>query len=160
MSLSVYLAAAFSRQAEINQIREDLVANGVVVTSRWLTEQKDRPTESNKAAYLALRAQEDLDDIDKADVLVRFSDDLSRPTVSSHLATGSRMGEMLWAMAKDKPVVVVGGHQCIFDYLPKVFHVKNVQELMLILPALSKTCAIAISIGRTMDLDFSWFGLK
>jgi hypothetical protein len=70
-----------------------------------------------------------LDDIDRADVLVRFSDDLSSPTVPSHLATGSRMGETLWALAHNKTVIVVGGYQCVFDYLPQVVHVKNVDVL-------------------------------
>lgn len=150
MSLKVYLAAAFSRQAEVAKIAEDLKSNGVIITSRWLTEQKYRPTESEKVEYLAKRAQEDLDDIDQADILVRFTDDLGAPMVPSHLATGSRMGEMLWAMSKDKPVLVVGGYQCVFDYLPKVLHAKTVEELMIILPAVAKTRSISLSLGRSV----------
>jgi hypothetical protein len=151
MSISVYLAAAFSRQAEILQIAEELRTRGITVTSRWLTEQKERPVESKKVEYMAQRAQEDLDDIDSADILVRFSDDLSQPTVPSHLATGSRMGEMLWAMAKIKPVIVVGGYQCVFDYLPRVSHVETVEGLIVILSALNTYKKVSIFLNRSFD---------
>lgn len=127
--MKVYLAAAFCRKDEILGIAEELRSLGIEVTSRWLVEQKDIPTDRSRATFLAGRAQIDLDDIDRADVLVRFSDDLSSPTVPSHLATGSRMGETLWALAHNKTVIVVGGYQCVFDYLPQVVHVKNVDVL-------------------------------
>jgi hypothetical protein len=39
------------------------------------------------------------------------------------------MGETLWALAHNKTVIVVGGYQCVFDYLPQVVHVKNVDVL-------------------------------
>jgi hypothetical protein len=127
--MKVYLAAAFCRKEEILEVAHQLEELGITVTSRWLTEQKDVPTDTSKSAFLAERAQIDLDDIDRADVLVRFSDDLSSPTVPSHLATGSRMGETLWALAHDKTVIVVGGHQCVFDYLPRIMHVSGVSKL-------------------------------
>jgi len=127
--LKVYLAAAFYRKEEILQVARQLEELGITVTSRWLTEQKDVPTDVSRAKFLAERAQIDLDDIDRADILVRFTDDLSSPTVPSHLATGSRMGEMLWALAHRKQIFVVGGHQCVFDYLPEIFHVDDVGHL-------------------------------
>lgn len=128
--MKVYLAAAFCRKEEILGVAKQLEEIGITVTSRWLTEQKDVPTDVSKAEFLAQRAQIDLDDIDCADILVRFSDDLSTPTVPSHLATGSRMGETCWALAHNKMVVVVGGHQCVFDYLPQVYHVRDLEELI------------------------------
>ena len=127
--MKVYLAAAFSRKNEILQVAHQLEEIGVRVTSRWLTEQHAAPTDTSKSVFLAERAQIDLDDIDCADVLVRFSDDLSAPTVPSHLATGSRMGEMMHARANHKTIIVVGGHQCVFDYLPDVVHRRDVEEL-------------------------------
>ena len=128
--MKVYLAAAFSRKNEILQVAHQLEEIGVTVTSRWLTEQHAASTDTSKSAFLAERAQIDLDDIDRADVLVRFSDDLSAPTVPSHLATGSRMGEMMHARANHKTIIVVGGHQCVFDYLPDVSHVRTVDDLI------------------------------
>jgi hypothetical protein len=128
-TVKVYLAAAFSRKDEILAIAKQLEELGIVVTSRWLTEQKHAPTDVDKHEFLAQRAQIDLDDIDRADVLVRFTDDLSEPTVPSHLATGSRMGEMMWALAHEKFVTVVGGYQCVFDYLPDIVHLENVEHL-------------------------------
>jgi hypothetical protein len=131
--MKVYLAAAFCRKEEILQVAKQLEELGIVITSRWLTEQNEVPTDTTKAAFLAERAQIDLDDIDRADVLVRFTDDLSSPTVPSHLATGSRMGETMWALGHHKPVVIVGGHQCVFDYLPRVSHVQDVDRMTVFL---------------------------
>jgi hypothetical protein len=127
--MKVYIAAAFCRKSEMAQVANELADLGVEVTSRWLVEQEFDPTRRDKAEFLATRAQIDLDDIDRSDILVRFSDDLSSPTVPSHLATGSRMGETLWALAHNKTVIIVGGYQCVFDYLPQVVHVKNADVL-------------------------------
>jgi hypothetical protein len=140
--MKVYLAAAFCRKEEILEVAHQLEELGITVTSRWLTEQKDVPTDTSKSAFLAERAQIDLDDIDRADVLVRFSDDLSSPTVPSHLATGSRMGETLYARCRHKDIIIVGGHQCVFDYLPDIYHVKNVEEMKSFLVARIKLARI------------------
>jgi hypothetical protein len=39
------------------------------------------------------------------------------------------MAEMGMALRGCTPVIVVGGKQCIFDYLPEVQHVKSVISL-------------------------------
>jgi hypothetical protein len=136
--LKVYLAAAFSRKDEICEIAEQLEGLGIEITSRWLKEPAADPRQEDRAAFMAERAKIDLEDIDRADMLVRFSDDLSAPTVPSHLATGSRMGETLWALAHEKIVIVVGGHQCVFDYLSGVVHVQDVDQLKRVLARTSE----------------------
>jgi hypothetical protein len=80
------------------------------------------------------RAQEDVEDVRAARILVRFTDDLNRPTVPAGLATGSRMFEMGLAYALGKIIIVVGGTQPIFDYLPGIFHLHDVAELKKVLP--------------------------
>ena len=120
--MKVYLAAAFSRKDEIKQVAEELRERGITITSRWLDEPTYPAYDINHAEFLRQRAQIDLADINEADILIRFSDDLSFSLIPSHLATGSRMGEMMWALAHGKKVYVVGGHQCIFDWLPEITH--------------------------------------
>ena len=134
--MKIYLAAAWSRRLEMadvaNQIR-DFYSPYAEVYSRWLVEGSD--------ADLRTRASEDLQDIDDCDVLIRFTD---HPTLiafqdwdgvptgyaPAHLITGARMVEMGYAMAKGKTIVVVGGHQAIFDHLSIVHHVENVEGLL------------------------------
>lgn len=99
---------------------------GVEVTSRWLYE--DQTTGTRKR--LRQCAIVDVTDVRASDVFVRFSDDLSSPTVPSSLATGSRMFEMGLAWSEGIPIVVVGGHQPVFDYLSNITHLKDEAELI------------------------------
>ena len=70
----------------------------------------------------------DLQDVRKSDVLVRFTDDLSTEFVPSRLASGARMTEVGMALERGLLVVIVGGYQNVFDYLPEVKHVSTWQE--------------------------------
>jgi hypothetical protein len=128
--LKIYLAAAWGRREEMKAVATELEAmDGIEITSRWLQERKRIIPGSHTDAFRSRRAQEDVADVRRADVLVRFTDDLSKPTVPSRLATGSRMFEMGVAYERKMPVVVVGGFQPIFDYLPKIVHVRTLDEL-------------------------------
>ncbi len=127
--MRVYLAAAWSRQAEVRLYANVLRAEGIEVTSRWLEEReaidpRDRERHRRETALI------DIQDVRAADALVRFTDDLSQPTVPSGLATGARMFEMGLAWAEGIPVVVVGGRQQVFDFLPNVVHLKDFTELV------------------------------
>ncbi len=130
--MRIYLAAAWARKEEIRAVADELnqLGNGIYVDSRWLDEPDAAYGGSeDRDAIRRERAEIDIYDVGSADVLVRFSDDLSAPTVPSGLATGARMFEMGMAYVLRKPIVVVGGHQPIFDYLPDIIHVKDVAEL-------------------------------
>ncbi len=142
MGNRVYLAAAWGRKDEVRGIADQLIGVGINVRARWLYEPPAPPTDYARHAFLQERAQIDVDDVIHANVLVRFSDDLSMPTVPSSLATGSRMfeqgvakiigdlydygaGETLKQMGiPNKRVIVIGGNQCVFDYLPNIIHVR------------------------------------
>lgn len=125
--MRVYLAAAYSRKAEIKTIADELISLGIDVQARWLHEENGGHVMGS--AFLQARAEIDEEDVMMADILVRFSDDLSSPTVPSHLATGSRMCEMGMARANGANILVVGGHQCVFDYWKEVIHIKDVEHL-------------------------------
>jgi|SRR5579864_3987775 len=126
--MRVYLAASYSRKEEIRKIAEELKEMGINIQARWLYEPKI-PMPQDRDNFLRERAEIDADDVLLADVLVRFSDDLSEPMVPAHLATGSRMFEMGLAWADGTKIVVVGGHQCVFDYLKQIVHLPDVEAL-------------------------------
>ena len=128
--LKVYLAASFSRQAEMRLIAADLTCFDIEITSRWLFEEQGLKHGNARRKHMMRCAFTDLEDVRAADLLVRFSDDLSPAMVPSHLATGARMGETLYAYALGKPVIIVGGHQNVFDFLPSFVHLKDTKELM------------------------------
>lgn len=130
--LKIYLAAAWHRKAEIAAIAAELnQIPGIQVQARWLTEQGavGGLTAHGRVKFLRSRALVDVSDVRACDILVRFSDDLNVETVPAALATGSRMFEMGMAYDAGKPVIVVGGYQPVFDYLPNVTHVRDVAEL-------------------------------
>ena len=115
--LKVYLAGRFSRFGEINGYKDDLAKIGVETTSRWLngghewvgTADEDIPVEAN-----AVFANEDLEDIDAADVLICFTE-----PPRSGPARGGRHVEFGYALAKQKPILVVGHRENVFYCLPE-----------------------------------------
>jgi len=139
--LKIYLAAAWSRRDEIAEVANELrKLPNLEITSRWLKEPTvlgSKIVRGNR--FRRRRAQEDVDDVLRADMLVRFSDDLSGATVPAKLATGSRMFEQGLAYAKGKRIVIVGGPQPIFDYLPEMTHLRHLDELKNYLIGLQKT---------------------
>ena len=106
----------------------------LIVNSRWL---KEEPHVPYTKAFRRQRAQEDVQDVRRADVLVRFTDDLSGSTVPSRLATGARMFEMGLAYERKIPIIVVEG-TAHFDHLPEVRHVKSIVSLKRLLRKFQK----------------------
>jgi hypothetical protein len=106
---SVYLAARFSRRAELNEYREELEGLGVKVTSRWLT---DPTPDLTDEAWREL-ATKDVDDVRRADGLVLFAD-------AAGAGGGGRHVEFGIAMGLGKPTFVVGDLENLFQRLPTV----------------------------------------
>lgn len=127
---SVYLAAAFHRQKEMREFAKEIEALGVRVTARWLIEDPSPTDPIERERFLEKTAVMDMNDIERADVLIRFSDDLSHPFVPSDWCTSSRMEESGMATAWGKQVVVVGGKQSLFDRLLNRVHLKDKDELL------------------------------
>lgn len=125
----VYLAAAWSRRDEIRTLSYELNKIPMIsINSRWLY-QEDCPPGVTHESFVRQCAINDRDDVEACNTLVRFSDDLTAPTVPAKLASGARMWETGYAYARGKRIIIVGGKQCIFDNLPHVIHVLNNQEL-------------------------------
>lgn len=129
MKLKIYLAAAWHRQAEMRLVAEELKAAGFIITSRWLHEIPATGSKLKRERSKRMWAYRDIADVRKANVLVRFTDDLSGHTVPAQWATGSRMFEMGLAYERGIEIVVVGGFQPVFDYCREITHVRHVEEL-------------------------------
>ena len=104
MSLSVYLAARFSRKAEMRQYADDLASTGIDVTSIWIHDDKHEwtgaPDDQIPPHALARFAREDLRDIDAADAVVVFTDSPS--------SKGGMWVEVGYAIGRDIPLLIVG----------------------------------------------------
>lgn len=127
--MKIYLSAAWSRLDEISQVARELEALGVEITSCWLHEETHSMTNGGMEKFLRERAYIDLADVDAADGIVRFADQVSGALTPSRLMSGARHFEFGYAKAKGKTLYVVGGRQNVFDRLDGIVHVKDAAEL-------------------------------
>lgn len=130
--MRVYIAAHYSRKAEMIQMAQVLQEHGVDNTATWLTEPHAATTTMRSMPYSALYnyALRDLEDISRADALVLFSFDSLLPA-----CRGGHNVEMGLALGLGKPVYIIGPHENIFHYLPKVMHFSDVAGLLEVLEA-------------------------
>jgi hypothetical protein len=70
-------------------------------------------------------AIDDLEDIDRSDTLLFFSED---PLVG--IPRGGRHVEFGYALGTGKRVCVVGGHENVFHFLPEVVHYFTLQDFL------------------------------
>lgn len=125
--LAVYLAARYSRRDEIKQKAVELETLGITVTAQWLDESA-APTATLADIgedYSTAVAKKDIYDIDRADVLVLFSEDPIVPHVR-----GGRHFETGYAYAKGKVTIVLGPKENVFHYLPNVIVRETWNELV------------------------------
>ena len=132
--MRIYIAASLT-------MREHAIAAGErirretdhTVECRWFNESLG----SEDSGFLAGRASDNLADIRDADMIVRFSDaevvSGLAGSIDRRLATGGRHFECGYAYALGKAVVVVGGRQNIFDWLPDITHAADVGQLLSLL---------------------------
>lgn len=99
--MNVYLAARYERRLELVGYAEDLRDLGHVVTSRWL--------HGNDALPVPEQVRMDLEDIDRADAVVSFTES---PGIYSR---GGRHVEFGYALAKGKRLILVGPPENIFQ---------------------------------------------
>lgn len=119
--MKAYLAAAFGRQAEIRSYRDQLIAIGHEVTSRWL-DAPDLPLGAGDDQSGASQAFTDFSDIEAADTVISFTD--------GALARGGRHVEYGMAVAWGKRRVIVGPLEHVFHYLPGAICVGTPEALM------------------------------
>jgi nucleoside 2-deoxyribosyltransferase len=136
--MKIYMAAQYQQKEEIKAYADQAQAGGIEVTSRWLLEphapnaQMAAVTEDDLESY----AINDLADIDRADMFVFFS--LSDQTPFKR---GGRHVEFGYALAKSKPILVVGPKENIFHCLHD--RVRHVETWKIALTQLLLTQAVA-----------------
>lgn len=117
--MKVYLAAAFSRRAELRGYRDELRRAGIEVTSRWLDESEEPEPDDDDFAddvrSFAEYAEMDLEDVQDADVIVCFTEE-----PGGGPARGGRHVELGYALGIGLDAIVVGYRENIFHCLRDV----------------------------------------
>lgn len=126
---ALYLSAQFEDAPVLRDARARLAALGYTVTSRWLDAGTAVPataqtSDAGAGERLAAIAVQDLDDIRAADVVVVYN-----PAEACAIGRGGRHVETGFALALDKPIVIVGARGNVFHWLPSVAIVKDWTEL-------------------------------
>jgi len=116
MVVKVYLAAAYSRAAEMRHVRNKLEAVGFQVVSRWIDVELFEGKEDK------ICASSDCRDLRSADYLLFFSDG---PQATGK---GGRHVEFGIAWALGVPVLVIGPKENIFHSLPGVMHTDSLDQ--------------------------------
>lgn len=111
--LKFYLAARYSRQAELRGYREQLIEMGHFVTSRWLDETADDDV-SVEGPLAAMSAEQDIEDIIEADVLVNFTETSAWPSPRGgrHVELGIGIGLRLNGLGPT--IFLVGPKENVF----------------------------------------------
>lgn len=128
--MKVYLAARYSRNAEMRQVRDRLVELGYEVTSRWIDQHGGELEESLTQEQLnsdpdgsSRFANIDVDDLESADIVVSFTGDGGG-------GKGGRHVEFGMALCRAKWCIIVGPRENVFHCLGGVDVVKNVDDLI------------------------------
>jgi nucleoside 2-deoxyribosyltransferase len=108
--VKLYLAALYSRRAEMEVCANFLKNKGFEITSSWVY-----GAEENEGRTREQNAIMDLGDVDKADIVVSFTH--AQGTLTKG---GGRHVEFGYAYAKGKKLVIIGDRENVFHYLPNV----------------------------------------
>ena len=123
----IYVAARYTRRDEMRILARLLKDTGFAVTSRWLFENKPLNTQlgDDSPQFYAETAIVDIEDIDRADTILFFSED---PLIGT--PRGGRHVEYGYALGTGKRMVIIGGPENIFHYLPGVVHFSDIQTFI------------------------------
>lgn len=129
MPLKVYLASRYSTKPQIEKYAAELRELGIEVTSTWL-EETHAPNSGMGDVSEKLLTQygyKDLNDIDRAHILVFFAVDPTIPTLRGgrHVEFGYALRD---AIEGRKLILVVGPKENIFHTLAEIKHVDTWQE--------------------------------
>lgn len=108
--MRVYIAADSHLQAEVKELRDQLEALGIVVTSSWIDAKLEafHPATEEELRHAA---EKNFSDINRAVFLIAYN-----PLSRQKAGTGGRHVEMGYALARFKTVLYVG------EKLENVFH--------------------------------------
>ena len=116
--MKLYLAGPYGDRLRIKKKADKLTALGFHITSRWVHGDHD---EGKSLPELRRYAEEDLQDIAEADVLMVFtSKKADRMPMEPYSTTGGHHVEMGIAMGTGKEVILIGPPANVFHLLPQV----------------------------------------
>lgn len=129
----IYLAARYSRNAEMRGVRDVLTALGYAVTSRWIDQHDGELLESVTTAVLNSDpasvchfGQKDIEDLTAADTVISF-------TSADGGGKGGRHVEYGLALGLNKRLILVGPREHIFHTLPQAEHYVSWRQLVMAL---------------------------
>ena len=110
----VYIASAYQRRDQMRTYALDLQRIGWEVTSSWLQQTLpfDAPVKSFPESEMSKLAEQDVEDIRRADIFVTYTEPVSR-----RYPRGGRHVEFGIALALHKPILIVGAVENIFHTL-------------------------------------------
>jgi hypothetical protein len=114
--MRIYLAARYSRRAELIAYMAEVEALGHRVTSRWLREDHELPIGASAAAGVRF-AREDYEDLTSADLCISFTEE---PVKAGGRNRGGRHVEFGIALGRGLRLVVIGHRENVFHYMPRV----------------------------------------
>ena len=106
--MKVYLAALFSRRAEMETYANKIAENGHEITARWVYGGEDGLSRTEIALM-------DIEDVDRADAIISFTHPRGTMTTG-----GGRHVEFGYALAKGKKLIVIGAYENVFHHMPNV----------------------------------------
>jgi nucleoside 2-deoxyribosyltransferase len=106
--MKVYLAALFSQRPEMEEVADRLKDAGMEITARWVYGGEEGLTREQIAVL-------DLEDVDKADVVISFTHPRGTPT-----SGGGRHVEFGYGLAKGKKLILIGHRENVFHDYPGV----------------------------------------
>lgn len=121
--MKIYLAHNYKARPWLNEvIRPQLESHGHIITSRWLIDNHIGRSEKEQLDY----ALTDLEDIDKADILIHFTDQVG------WTAGRGKFIEVGYAYAMHKDIYVCGTDcdASVFYYLPTVTRFNTFDRLL------------------------------
>lgn len=119
----VYLASMLADKLRMRAVAERFERMGYAVVARWIYE----PGEgySTDPEHLREWALKDEEDVKSCDLFVVFADESVR-----WKGQGARHTELGIARALRKTIIVVGGQEQLFHYLPGIALVQDIEGLM------------------------------
>lgn len=123
--MRIYLAAKYSRRAELIGYAAELENLGHVVKARWLSENHDLPPGGDPALGLRF-ALDDMEDCSKADCVISFTEQPGQPGAGRnrggrHVEFGMALQRRLISRGYGWPrLLVIGWRENVFHYASEV----------------------------------------
>ena len=124
--MKIYLAARYSRQAELRGYAEQLRAAGHTITSRWLSPEDESAYRDLSPEGRRKCAEHDIEDVRAADLVISFTEQPDIPTTTR----GGRHVEMGIAIGLGKSLYGVGPREHVFHWLPYMAWFENFETCL------------------------------